>query len=74
MSDTFDNMETLILEDGTIRTTSDKISSAAHTNADGFLAAVDRLAAGAVKIEKRTDVKTEETHHHHHIHVGGHKH
>ena len=48
-----DELKFEILEDGTIRTTSDKISGANHATADAILSAVAKLAGGDVKIERR---------------------
>jgi hypothetical protein len=49
-----DVMEIEILEDGTIKTTTDPISGANHANAEEFLRFVGRMAGGDVKREKRT--------------------
>jgi len=38
-----------VLPDGTIKTTTDKVSVANHTNAEGFLREMARLAGGIVK-------------------------
>ena len=50
-----------ILEDGTIKTTTDTVSAANHDNAEQFLRAMATLAGGETKRERRTDVKP---HHH----------
>ena len=50
-----------ILEDGTIKTTTDAVSAANHDNAEQFLRAMAHLAGGETKRERRTDVKP---HHH----------
>ena len=50
-----------ILEDGTIKTTTDAVSAANHDNAEQFLRAMAQLAGGETKRERRTDVKP---HHH----------
>ncbi len=44
-----DRITITILEDGTIKTDSDGISAPNHSNAEGFLREVVRLAGGAVK-------------------------
>lgn len=38
-----------VLEDGTIKTTTDKVSMPNHSNAEGFLREMARLAGGTVK-------------------------
>ena len=53
-----------ILEDGTIKTTTDAVSVANHDNAEQFLRAMANLAGGKTKRERRTDVKP----HHHDAH------
>lgn len=53
-----------ILEDGTIKTTSDAVSAANHDNAEQFLRAMARLAGGETMRETRKDIKE----HHHHMH------
>ncbi len=53
-----------ILEDGTIKTTTDAVSAANHDNAEQFLRAMAHLAGGETKRERRTDVKP----HHHDAH------
>jgi hypothetical protein len=58
-----------ILEDGTIKTTSDAVSAPNHASAEAFLKLVGRLAGGTVKRERRRDAM----HHHHeheHVHEG----
>jgi hypothetical protein len=53
-----------ILEDGTIKTTTDAVSAANHDNAEQFLRAMAHLAGGQTERERRTDVKL----HHHDAH------
>ena len=53
-----------ILEDATIKTTTDAVSAANHDNAEQFLRAMAHLAGGESKRERRTDVKP----HHHDCH------
>lgn len=42
-----------ILDDGTIKTTTDKVSAANHGNADNFIREMFRLAGGPVEIKHR---------------------
>ncbi len=49
-----DTLEIEVLDDGTIKVTTPKISAANHLLADNFLKFVATLAGGATKIEKRT--------------------
>lgn len=66
-------MDTLtieILEDGTIKTTSDVVSAANHENAEQFLRSMARLAGGESTREARTDVN----HGHVHTHVQNRRH
>jgi hypothetical protein len=60
-----DSLTIEILEDGTIKTTSDAVSAANHENAEQFLKAMARLAGGETTREARKDVK----HGHIHSHV-----
>lgn len=53
-----------ILENGTIKTTSDAVSAANHDNAERFLRAMARLAGGETMREARKDIQG----HHHHVH------
>lgn len=71
------NIDTLkieILEDGTIKTTSDAVSAANHDNAEQFLRAMARLAGGETTREARKNVKHSHSHNHahgkHHVHDG----
>ena len=57
-----------ILEDGTIKFTTDKISGPNHVSATKFMEEVARLAGGAVTVEKRNP------HSHSHQHIGDHSH
>jgi phage terminase large subunit-like protein len=63
-----DALKIEILEDGTIKTTSDAVSAANHDNAEQFLRAMARLAGGETTREARKDVK------HGHIHEHGSRH
>ncbi len=56
-----------ILDDGTIKTTTDKISAPNHSNAEDFLAVMAKLAGGKTKRERRGN--------HQHVHgTHGHTH
>lgn len=44
-----DKIEIEILEDGTIKTSTDKVSMANHSSAEGFLKFVGRLCGGLVQ-------------------------
>ena len=59
-----DQLKIEILEDGTIKTTSDEVSAANHDTAEQFLRAMAHLAGGETVREDRTDIKG----HHHHVH------
>ncbi len=61
-----DTLEIEILDDGTIKVTSPKISAANHMNADQLLGFIAKLAGGETKIEKR--IKSAHTHEHAHTH------
>lgn len=66
------NLDTLnieILEDGTIKTTTDAVSGANHANAEQFLKYMATLAGGETDRQRRADA-----HHHHHHHHGEHDH
>ncbi len=66
----FDTLTIEILEDGTIKTTSDAVSAANHESAEQFLRAMARLAGGETTREARRDVK----HGHIHSHAQGKQH
>lgn len=66
-----DKMMIEILEDGTIKLTSDPISAPNHANAEQFFQTVARLAGGENVREKRSD---KHSHHHHHGHSHSHEH
>lgn len=57
-----------ILEDGTIKTTSDTVSAANHESAEQFLSGMARLAGGETTREARRDVKHAQ---HSHAHLRG---
>ena len=48
-----DKIQITILQDGTIRVETDKISGANHLNAEQFLREMSRLAGGTVEIKAR---------------------
>lgn len=66
-----DTMRIEILEDGTIKTTTDPISGSNHQNAEQFLRMMATLAGGETTRVKRTDVHG---HVHHHDHDHDHEH
>ena len=58
-----------VLEDGTIKTTTDPISDANHQNAEDFLNFMARLAGGETTREHRHEGQEHmHTHTHHHDH------
>jgi hypothetical protein len=62
----FDTLTIEILEDGTIKTSSDAVSAANHESAEQFLRAIARLAGGETTREARKDVKHAHVHSHAH--------
>ena len=52
----FDGLKIEILEDGTIKTTSDAVSAANHGNAEEFLRYMARMAGGETTRARRVDV------------------
>lgn len=62
-----DTLTIEILPDGTIKTTTDAVSGANHSNAEQFLKFMGTLAGGTTTRTKRGDVQTT-THHHHEDH------
>lgn len=62
----FDTMKFEILEDGTIKTTTDAVSKANHDNAEQFLRGTAKLAGGNTVRERRKDKP-----HHGHVHEHG---
>ena len=61
-----DEIKIEITSDGTIKTFTDKIGAANHTNAEGFLTEMARLSGGASSIKKK--------HSHGHTHSHTHEH
>jgi hypothetical protein len=62
----FDTLTIEILDDGTIKTTSDAVSAANHESAEQFLRAMARLAGGESTREARKDLKRGHVHSHTH--------
>ena len=48
-----DMFEVIILEDGTIKTTTDRISQANHSAADGFFSVLKKLCGGLQERKNR---------------------
>jgi hypothetical protein len=59
-----DKMTITILEDGTIKTETGKISAARHQSAEAFLSTVTKLAGGDATRQRKGHA-----HHHHPDHV-----
>ena len=59
-----DALKIEVLADGTIKTTSDAVSTVNHDNAEQFLLAMARLAGGKTTREARTGLKHAHQHHH----------
>lgn len=70
-----DKIEIEVLADGTIKSSTDKVSMPNHANAESFLAQIARLAGGATtrvrKVGTHSHTHTGEKAHHGH---GGHSH
>ena len=60
-----DIMEISILDDGTIRVETDKISGPQHLNAEQFLKRIGDLAGGGVTRNRRGHVHGHDHHHDH---------
>lgn len=70
-----DAMKIEILEDGTIRTTTDAVSGANHANAEQFLKYMATMAGGETVRQARADAHHHHGHgHHHHDHDHDHDH
>ena len=65
-----DAIKITILEDGTIKTETDKVSAANHGNAEGFLREMFKLAGGnsEMRFKRGTMSVTEKAHDHEHSH------
>lgn len=66
-----DLLEIEILEDGTIKCRTSKVSAANHQGAEAFLQLIARLGGGNTTRTKRTDAHR---HEHVHSHEGEHQH
>jgi hypothetical protein len=58
-----DKFTVQILDDGTLKITTDRVSAANHVNADNFIRELFRKAGGAVEIQHRHGKKI-------HVHAG----
>ena len=67
-----DNIQIEILDDGTIKVTTDPVSGANHANAEGFLNFMARMAGGETTREARKDKPVSHTHDHAHVHTHTH--
>lgn len=67
-----DNIEIEILPDGTIKTSTDKVSMPNHANAEAFLREMARLAGGPT--ERKRKHGHAHTHTHDHVHDHEHHH
>ena len=65
-----DTLTIEILEDGTIKTTTDAVSGANHSNAEEFLRFVARECGGESTRTRRSDAHAH-THSHTHTHADG---
>ena len=66
-----DTVKISILDDGTIKTETDKVSMPNHQNAENFLRDVGRMAGGKVERKHKHghhEHSHEHTHEHHHEH------
>jgi len=64
-----DKLTIEILEDSTIKTTSDEVSAANHDNAEQFLRAMAHLAGGETTRRRRTDATLRQAHSHSDEHI-----
>ena len=65
-----DKLFITIDENGTIKTTADKISGPNHSSAESFLSRLTRYLGGAVSRERKSGHK----HDHNHVHEQDHEH
>lgn len=63
-----DEIEIIILEDGTLKVTTSPISSQNHFNAATFIKEMGRLAGGLVTRKRRPNSKHNHSHGHEHEH------
>lgn len=68
-----DEINIEILPDGLIKTTTDKIGQANHSNAESFLREMARLAGGVTATKKNPHAH-DQHHHHGHDHDHDHEH
>lgn len=59
-----DRIDITILEDGTIKSSADKISAPNHSSAEAFLAQVAKLAGGTSKRVRKGAAQQAHTHQH----------
>lgn len=64
-----DKMKIVVLKDGTIRTETDEVSPANHSNAESFMKMISRLTGGEV-----TRTHKPHAHRHEHTHDKTHEH
>lgn len=64
-----DTINITILDDGTIKTETDKISAPNHSSAEGFLSWVARMAGGQTKRVGKGVASTTHTHQHGETHT-----
>lgn len=64
-----DTIDVNVLSDGTIKSSTDKISMPNHSNAENFFASMQRLAGGIANIFRKNPNKAVETRHNakHHV-------
>lgn len=60
-----DNIIITVLEDGTIKTETDKVSMPNHANAEAFLRDIGRLAGGPITRKHRHGLSLAHAHDHH---------
>jgi hypothetical protein len=63
-----DAMTIEILEDGTVKVTTEKVSDVNHLSADNLLKHLEKILGGDTTSEKRPDAHAHAHHHHHHEH------
>lgn len=68
-----DDIAIEILEDGTIKVTTNPVSGPNHASAEAFLREMSKLAGGETTRTRRSDAHTHQ-HGHIHSHDGGHTH
>jgi hypothetical protein len=58
-----DKIKISVLEDGTIKTETDRVSLPNHANAEGFLREILKLAGGTIERRNKHGVTTHSHHH-----------